>query len=304
VSGGVLLMAYGSPATLDDVEAYYTHIRGGRPPSAAQVEALRERYRRIGGTSPLREITRRQADGVRAALARSGLALPVFVGMKHAPPFIEEVLGAMAGEGIREVVALALAPHYSRVSVAAYFTTARSAAAAAGIALRTVEHWHDHPGYIAAVSARLRALLRRCGDAGAPEVVFTAHSLPQRILSWDDPYPRQLRRTSELVAAATGLARWRFAYQSASPAGEPWLGPALGEVIEEVAAGGGRAIAVCPVGFVSDHLEVLYDIDIEARAAAAARGIRLERTPSLNDAPDFVEALADLVRGTLAGGRP
>lgn len=296
MSTAVLLMAYGSPATLDDVEAYFMHIRGGATPPAAVVEELRARYRRIGGTSPLREITRRQAEAVRSVLAASGSDLPVYVGMKHAPPFIEDVIRTMAANGTRTVVALALAPHFSQVSVASYFSTASSAAAAVGITLRAVPHWHDHPAFITALSRRLRDALVRFGTGEAPQVIFTAHSLPQRILTWSDPYPGQVARTSELVAGALGLTRWRVAYQSASHTGEPWLGPDLRDVIEDLASAGCRAVVVCPIGFVCDHLEVLYDIDVEAREAATRLGMRLERSVSLNDGADFVAALADLVR--------
>ncbi|MDQ7843336.1 MAG: ferrochelatase [Armatimonadota bacterium] len=291
----VLLMAYGSPQTLDDVGTYFTHIRGGRTPPAEQIEELRERYRRIGGTSPLRAITARQAEALQQTLARQGMGIPVYTAMKHAPPFIADVVGVMAAEGIRDAVALALAPHYSRLSVAGYFSAAREAAAAHGIALRAVESWHDHPGFIAALAARLRRALARCASPEEAEVVFTAHSLPERIRTWDDPYPVQLMRTCDLVAALATLPSWRLAYQSASHTGEPWLGPDLLAVLRALAAEGRRQVVVCPVGFVADHLEVLYDIDVEAREVAASLGLRLERAPSLNAEPDFIAALADLI---------
>jgi len=261
----VLLMAYGSPATLDDVEAYVTHIRGGRTPAAAQVEELRQRYRRIGGSSPLRAITSAQAEALQRHLAAQGVPARVYVGMKHAPPFIADAVAAMARDGIGEAVGLALAPHYSRLSVASYFSVAGEEAAARGIALHTVESWHDHPGFITAVASRVQAALARFPSPAGVEVVFTAHSLPRRIRTWGDPYPEQLARTSELVASAAGVPSWRFAYQSASHTGEPWLGPDLLEVLRALAAAGRREVVVCPVGFVADHLEVLYDIDIEAQ---------------------------------------
>ncbi|HXF82791.1 MAG TPA: ferrochelatase [bacterium] len=297
---GVLLTAYGSPETLDDVQAYFTHIRGGRAPSPAQVDALRARYRRIGGTSPLRAVTAAQAEGLRRALSRRGLTLPVYVGMKHAPPFIADTVAAMARDGVRDGVVLALAPHYSRVSIAGYFSAAGEAAAAHGIRLRAVESWHDHPGFIAALAARLREALARCAVPSAAEVIFTAHSLPARILTWGDPYPQQLRVTSVLTARAAGVERWRFAYQSASSTGERWLGPDLLEVLRAVAQEGRREVVVCPVGFVADHLEVLYDIDVEGQAVARQVGLRLVRAPSLNDGADFIEALADITAAALA----
>lgn len=292
MSRGVLLMAYGSPATLDEVPAYFAHIRGGRTPSAEAVHELRERYQTIGGTSPLRAITASQARKLEGALRARGRTASVVVGMKHSTPFIAEAVRVMAEEGIRSAAALALAPHYSRVSVAGYFSAASDAAAECGITLRAIESWHDHPGFIEALANRLRVALE---GAASPSVIFTAHSLPQRILTWHDPYPEQLRRTCELVASASGVPAWRFAYQSASHTGEPWLGPDLLDTLCEVAREGAREVVVCPVGFVADHLEVLYDIEVEARAAAQRLGLRLVRAPSLNDGDDFIAALADLV---------
>lgn len=292
MSRGVLLMAYGSPATLDDVPAYFTHIRGGRPPSADAVEGLRGRYQAIGGMSPLRAITASQARKLEAALRAHGRTIPITIGMKHSPPFIADAVREMAAVGIHSIIALALAPHYSRLSVDGYFSVARSAASDHNVALKAVTSWHDHPGFIGALAYRLRAAL---DGTTAPSVIFTAHSLPQRILTWNDPYPAQLNRTAELVAAAAGISRWRFAYQSASATGEAWLGPDLLDTLEEVAREGAHDVVVCPIGFVADHLEVLYDIDVEAKAAAAKLNLRLVRAASLNDGDDFMTALADIV---------
>lgn len=299
---GLLFMAYGSPATPADVPAYYAHIRGGRPPSAAQIADLVARYRRIGGRSPLPEVTRGQAAGVEQVLRDSGLDVRAYVGMKHAAPFIADVVAVMARDGIRRALGLALAPHYSRMSVATYFTAAADAAAQHGVALRYVATWYDHPGFVAALADRLRTAQLRFDRLESVPVVFTAHSLPERILTWNDPYPAQLRRTAELVAAAAGLRDWRFAYQSASPTGEPWLGPDLLEVLETLARDGRRAVIVCPVGFVADHLEVLYDIDVEAAERAAALGLRLVRAATAGTGADFIAALADLIRAQIAEG--
>lgn len=290
--GGVLLMAYGSPATLDEVPAYFTHIRGGRAPSEEAVEELRARYRAIGGTSPLRAITASQARKLEAALRAHGRTIPVAVGMKHSAPFIADAVRGMAEAGISSIIALALAPHYSRVSVAGYFSAAEAAAADHGVTLRAVTSWHDHSGFIGALAYRLRLALDR---TVAPSVIFTAHSLPQRILTWNDPYPAQLNNTAELVAAAGGVSDWRFAYQSASTTGEPWLGPDLLDTLEEMAHDGAHDVVVCPVGFVADHLEILYDIDVEATAVAADLNLRLVRASSPNDGDDFIAALADIV---------
>lgn len=294
-------MAYGSPSTLEDVAAYFTHIRGGRKPSPALVDELRSRYRRIGGRSPLLEITRRQAGGVQAGMAQVGVPARVYVGMKHAPPFIADTVAEMADDGIHVAVGLALAPHYSRMSVGTYVSTAAEAAGRFGLALRCIESWYDHPAFVQAVAARVQEAQQRFGNPRPVSVVFTAHSLPTRILEWNDPYPDQLQRSCETVAVAARVTQWRFAYQSASRTGEPWLGPDLGEVLQQLYNEGERELIVCPVGFVSDHLEVLYDIDVEAQELATTLGMRLERTRSLNDEPDFVAALVDLVRAQLSG---
>jgi len=298
MSTGILFMAYGSPGSLDEVGAYYAHIRGGRAPSAEQIAELRARYVAIGGRSPLPEFTQRQAAGVQQLLADAGVPVRAYVGMKHAGPFIADTVARMAADGIRAAVGIALAPHYSRLSVATYLTTAEEAAARHGLRLRVVPSWHDHPGFITSLAARLREAHSQTSGPRVP-VVFTAHSLPARIQTWDDPYPRQLQQTCDLVAAAAGVVRWRFAYQSASRTGEPWLGPDLLDVLRDLRASGETECVVCPVGFVADHLEVLYDIDVEAQAASRALGLRLVRTRSLNADADFLAALADLVRANL-----
>jgi len=299
VNDAVLLMAYGTPATLDDVPAYFAHIRGGRPVRVEAIEELQERYRRIGGTSPLRDVTQAQAAGLAGLLRARGRDVPVAVGMKHAPPFISDVVAELGRTGIRRIAALALAPHYSKESIASYFSAAADASAAHGISLRTRESWHDHPLLVAAIASRVQAALAAASDPAVVETVFTAHSLPRRILSWGDPYPDQLLQTSALVASSAALGQWRFAFQSASRTGEPWLGPDLLDVLRELAEDGRREILLCPVGFVADHLEVLFDIDVEAQELAHSLGLRLWRTASLNDGADFLAALAALATDLL-----
>jgi ferrochelatase len=296
---GLLVMAYGTPRSLDDVEGYLTHIRGGRPPSVDQVHHLQERYRRIGGRSPLDDITRAQATALAAHLRRGGWPVRPYVGYKHAAPWIADAVAQMAADGLRTAVGLVLAPHYSRLSVGAYLQDASAAAREAGIALRCIPHWHDHPGFVEAVASRVRQARQDLPDG---VVIFTAHSLPSRILSWGDPYPDQLARTCALVAERAGLREWILAYQSASPTGEPWLGPDLRDVLVDLARAGSRLAIVCPVGFVADHLEVLYDIDVEARQVADELGLRLARTRSLNADPDAVAVLADVVASALDEG--
>ena len=282
MSTAVILMAYGSPKGIEDIRPYLEDIREGRPVSDEAVEELTERYRRIGGRSPLDEVTERQ----RSALERE-LGLPVFVGMKHWRPRIADAVEEGLAGGAERIVGIVLAPHYSALSIAGY--RERLDAALAGRAeLRFVESWHDHEPFLEVLAERVRGT-----DAHA---VFTAHSLPERILAMGDPYRDQLLETSRLVAERTGLERWSFAFQSASATGEPWLGPDILEELEDLHARGVRKVLVCPIGFVSDHLEILWDIDIEARERAAELGLELDRVESLNDDPAFVHAVAELVR--------
>jgi ferrochelatase len=284
---GVLLMAYGTPRSLDEVEAFYTDIRGGRPPTPELLANLRGRYEAIGGRTPLLKITGRQAAALERAL---GPEWRVFVGMRHWHPYIRDVVAEMEAAGLEEGVAVALAPHYSALSVGAY----QQAVASAGsrVAFRMVDSWHLQPAYLDAVSEHVRS-----ASAGfEPEtVVFTAHSLPRRILDSGDPYVDQLQATSRALAERLALPRWTFAFQSAGATGDAWLGPDVLETIGRCAAEGLRRVLVAPIGFIADHLEVLYDLDVQACQRAAERGIELRRTESLNDDPLLIRALRDAV---------
>jgi protoporphyrin/coproporphyrin ferrochelatase len=281
VTDAVVLMAYGSPARPEDVRPYLEDVRGGRPVSNEAVEELAERYRRIGGRSPLDDVTEAQ----RSALEQE-LGTPVFVGMKHWRPRISEAVEAALAAGATRIVGLVLAPHYSRLSIGGY--RERLEEALAGRAeLVLVESWHDEPAFVDVLADRVRGT-----DAW---VVFTAHSLPERILSDDDHYREQLLETSRLAAGRAGLERWSFAFQSASSTGEPWLGPDVLEELGRLRAEGVDNVLVAPVGFVSDHLEILWDLDIEAREKAEELGLELTRIESLNDDPAFVRALANVV---------
>jgi ferrochelatase len=274
-------MAYGSPERPEDIPAYFSDIRGGRPVRQEAVESLVERYRRIGGTSPLNEITEAQRAGLEEATC-----LPVYVGMKHWHPRIPEAVEQALGNGAGRLVGLVLAPHYSRISIGGYRD--RLEQGLDGRAeLAFVESWHDHEPYVDLLADRVRGT-----DA---HVVFTAHSLPERILAEGDPYRDQLLETSRLVAERAGIAEWSFAFQSESPTGEPWLGPDLLVELETLHDRGVRKVLVAPVGFVSDHLEILWDIDVKAREKAAELGLELDRIESLNADPAFIRALADLV---------
>jgi len=282
MNAAVILMAYGSPATAEDVAAYLADIREGKPVSQQAIDELSERYRRIGGRSPLDEITEAQRGGLERELG-----LPVYVGMKHWRPRIAEAVEAALSGGAETLVGLVLAPHYSRLSIAGYRERLENALQGRA-ELVFVESWHDHEPFVDVLASRVR------GFDG--HVVFTAHSLPERILRDGDPYRDQLLETSRLVAERAGLADWSFAFQSASSTGEPWLGPDILEELQTLAANGERRVLVCPVGFVSDHLEILWDLDIEAREKAAEIGLELERIESLNDDPEFVRTLAHLVK--------
>lgn len=291
---GLLVMAYGTANGPDDIERYYTDIRGGRPPSPDLLQELTERYAAIGNRFPLTEITEAQAAG----LGRE-LDLPAYVGMKHSPPFIPETVEKMAADGIDRVLGIVMAPHYSRLSIGGYVDRARSADVA--VEVDVIESWHTHPAYLDVLTERVRwardrlAMVERQRDL----VVFTAHSLPARIVDEGDPYPDQLRETADAIAGRLDLERYTTGWQSAGRTPEPWLGPPLEDLIVEV-AGEHTAVVVVPCGFVADHLEILYDLDIEAREVAERAGLAFARTESLNAEPDFIRALASIVRDRLA----
>ena len=294
----VLLMAYGTPAQREEVEAYYTDIRRGRPPSPELLADLIARYDAIGGLSPLTTRTEAQRGGLQAALDRiEPGGYEVVLGYKHVAPRIEDALAAIGTKGHHHAVGLVLAPHYSAASVGEYHDRAATSAAGIGITYHPIEHWHLDPAYVhfqaRAVQAGLAELPARA------KVLFTAHSLPRRVVAGGDPYATNLRATAEAVAGALGLGPWgdwSVAYQSAGRTPEPWLGPDVRDVIRELAPEpGATGLLVCPCGFVADHLEVLYDLDIEARRIAADLGLPFGRTAVVNDNPEVMAALARLV---------
>ncbi|HET7722784.1 MAG TPA: ferrochelatase [Acidimicrobiales bacterium] len=289
---GVLVMAYGTPATPGDVEAYYTHVRRGRPPAPEQLADLRRRYDAIGGTSPLLARTREQAAGIQAALGDEFL---VELGMKHAAPFIEDGVAALVAAGVPRIIGVVLAPHYSALSVGEYAKRAQATAVEAGVVFTMVTSWHLAPGYVDLLAGFVEGEVKRLA-VDPVEVVFTAHSLPTRILDMGDPYPDQLAETAAAVAAQAGVARWSVGWQSAGRTPEPWIGPDILAVLPALRDAGAAGVVVCAAGFVSDHLEVLYDLDIEARAAAEAIGLAFTRTPSPNADPGFCATVAGVVR--------
>jgi len=296
----VLAMAYGTPEGPEQLEAYYTHIRRGRPPTPELLAELRGRYEAIGGRSPLLELTRAQVAGIEQALAEAGRPdIRVALGMKHAAPFIEDAVAELAGSGARRIVGLVLAPHYSRMSIGEYAERVQAAAAAAAgrPEVSVVPSWHLAPGYLDFLSTALEDALQTLPPETEERVhvLFTAHSLPKRILAEDDPYPAQLRETAAAVASCTGLERWSVAWQSAGRTPEPWIGPDVLEAMNDLAASGASAVVVCPAGFVADHLEILYDLDVEAVERARELGIAFARTASPNTDPRLLDALAGVV---------
>jgi ferrochelatase len=286
VPDAVVLMAYGSPERLADVPAYYADIRGGRPVAPEHLADLVERYRRLGieESSPLNAIT----EETRAALERE-LGLPVYTGMKHWAPHIADAAEAALAAGSDRIVGLVLAPHYSALSIEGYREQLEPAVD--GAELEFVESWHVEPGFVELLADRIRG-----SDA---HVVFTAHSLPARILDTGYPYKDQLLETADAVARTAGVGDWSFSFQSESPTGEPWLGPDILDHLEALHARGVDSVLVCPVGFVSDHLEIRWDIDVEAQEKAAELGLRLERIEMPNADPAFVRTLAGIVRRAL-----
>lgn len=292
---GVLVMAYGGPNNLDEVEPYLLDVRGHRPTSAEIVHEVRERYREIGGRSPILEQTRAQAEALESALNADGMNFKTFVGMRHWHPFIPDVLKEMEEQGIEQAVGLVMAPHYSRMSIGAYFKKVEESGSP--ISFARIDNWHLQPGYIRALAGRVRDALRRFPDEVRADVavIFTAHSLPEKILEWDDPYPAQLQETVSAVMQELGSQPQEFAYQSAAISDIPWLGPDAGEVIEHYASQGKRDILICPIGFVCEHVEILYDIDIVYQNLARSLGVHLERIEMLNTAPDMIDGLVQLV---------
>ena len=294
---GVLVMAYGTPSSPADIEAYYTRIRHGRPPTPELLAELTGRYQEIGGTSPLAARTAAQVSALAGALERrSPDGFDVRFGSKYEPPLIEDVAPGFAADGVDRVIGLVLAPHSSSMSTDQYMSRAR---ASLGEAVDFVEigAWWDAPGFLALIAQRVNDALGSIAAErrDSTEVIFSAHSLPQKILEVGDDYPEQLRASAEGAAALAGLPHFAIAWQSAGRTADPWIGPDILDVLRTKRSEGWTDVVSCPIGFVSDHLEVLFDIDIQAQEVAHDIGLHLVRTASLNDDPAFIEVLADLV---------
>jgi ferrochelatase len=295
---GVLVMAYGGPNNIDEVEPYLLDVRGHRPTSPEIIHEVRERYREIGGRSPILEQTQAQAFALESALNTTRQEFKAFVGMRHWHPYIKDVLAEMYSQGIERAVGMVMAPHYSRMSIGAYFKEVEEANLP--IVFSGVDNWHLLPGYLNAIAERVRAAQQRFPEKVRAEVpvIFTAHSLPEKILEWNDPYPTQLRETVSAVMEQLGSQPHEFAYQSAAISSEPWLGPDASEVIKRFASEDKRHILLCPIGFVCEHVEILYDIDIVYQKLAKSLGVRLERIEMVHTAPQMISGLAELIRKT------
>lgn len=301
---GVLVMSYGTPESMEGIEAYYTHIRRGNKPSAEQLKELTDRYEAIvGGVFPLRENTNHQVSTLQETLNRDhraeGTEFVCYQGLKHAAPFIEDGVEQMVKDGIKDAIGIVLAPHYSVMSVGTYIKRAQAKADEAGLSISFVESYHLHPLLIEALATRVSAKLDLFEEAGAlrnsVRVLFSAHSLPEKILSMGDPYQEQLLETSKAVAEKAGVSQWQFTWQSAGQTSVPWLGPDILDTLQDLSQEQVEDVLVAPIGFVSDHLEVLYDLDIEAKAVARELDMRLERIESLNSDPLYMETLSDSI---------
>ncbi len=296
---GVLIMAYGGPNNLEEIPGYLADIRNGRVTSPAVLEEITNNYTQIGGKSPLLEFSTAQVDAIRGHLDPD--KFKVYMDMRHWAPWIEDTVRDMLDDGITHAVSMVLAPHFSKLSVAKYQGKIQSGLAMnrGQIEFANIDSYHDVPGLIRPLADRVHEGLNRWPqeERSNVHVVFSAHSLPVRIIKMGDPYDSQLRETASLIAEAAGLAadQWSWSYQSAGRSPEPWLGPQLEAYIPELAEKGIKNIISIPVGFVSDHVEILFDIDIEAQKVAKAYGVRLERPPALNADPVFMKQLAELL---------
>jgi len=299
---GVLIMAYGGPGSLEEVAAYLADIRGGRPTSQQLLDEITDRYRQIGGSSPILDRTNAQAAAIERTLNAESDAdtFRVYVGMRHWHPYIADIVPRMIEEGVDRIVAIVMAPHFSRMSIGAYMGNLDKAVLEHGsdIPFAKVESWKDEPSFIDAVARRIEDALELFPPNERADVplLFTAHSLPARVLESGDAYPQELQTSVALVVDRLNPKHWCWAFQSQGATAEPWLGPTVEETLEALAAEGHINVLLVPIGFVCDHVEVLFDVDIEHRHQARDLGIRLERTEMLNDDPGLADAVASAVR--------
>ena len=301
---GVLLMAYGAAHSLNDIEPYLMDIRGGRTPSPELVEEIKSRYQLMGGRSPLLDITKEQAAALEKALNQQGERFKVYIGMRHWHPYIKDTVATMAGDGVYKIIGLCLTPYYSKMSVGAYEEKLQEAIAKTGKAydVTQIKSWNDHPLLIEALAGKVSNALDnfKKENRDGVTILFSAHSLPERILRDQDPYPDELSETVELVMKKVGKNPYRFGYQSKGRTSEPWLGPDAATVIDELAAQGQKNLVMAPIGFISDHMETLFDVDVMYRKQCESQGIRLERAASLNTTPLFIQSMQSVIQEHLS----
>ncbi|RYL95652.1 ferrochelatase [Sporolactobacillus sp. THM7-4] len=304
---GLLVMAYGTPYRKEDIIPYYTAIRHGRRPDDEQIEDLTRRYQAIGGSSPLAELTRQQAALLEKRLneRETQHSFKAYLGLKYIHPFIEDAVQEIHEDGIEQAVALVLAPHYSRFSVQSYSDRAvAQAEKAGGPRILPVQSWYREPGFIGYWVRQIKKTLEQIPESGRDEtvVIFSAHSLPKKILNNGDPYPDQVRETAEEIVRSAGIRHYAEAWQSAGKTPDPWIGPDVLDKIRELrSVDGYRNFIFCPIGFVSEHLEVLYDNDLECRSLVEKLGGKYYRPPMPDTDPQFLDALASSVMKTFAG---
>ena len=301
----VLLLAYGTPDGLDDVPAYLLDVRRGRPPTSELVKEMTDRYAAIGGKSPLTQLTHDQAEALRLVFKQREIDLPVYVGMRHWRPWIKDTLSQMHEDGIQEAVVLILAPHHCELTLKTYSEAVDRALDKLGlgekIRLHYVDYWSDQPNFLQAQIDALREALTRVPKGKHAKVIFSAHSLPKLYLGDDDPYEDDLRANANRIAMNMRRLDWTFAFQSAGASGGEWLGPDINEVLPSLREDGVEWIVSMPIGFVCDHLEILYDIDIETKALAKEIGMGLTRVEAMNTHPRFISGIADAVIELLNG---
>ncbi len=294
----VFILAYGSPTNIDDMPYYLSDIRGGRPMSQEFIDEFKRRYSIIGG-SPLTRLTYRQAHSIGHELQRRGLDLPVYLGMRHWSPRIKDAVGQMHLHGIEEAVAIVMSPHYSKMSIGKYWDNINQAQEFHGsnIKFSLVDSWYRQPKFLEAVENHVRAGLEKFSPdvRDGVKVVFSAHSLPERLKKMGDPYDEQLQDNAKIVAERLGNIDWMFSYQSAAETGEPWLGPQIEDVVVNLSKEGYKQVLVAPIGFVCDHVEILFDIDVETKEITDGLGLQLERIDSMNSTPRFIESVVDAI---------
>lgn len=294
---GILLMSLGTPEKLEDMEAYLLDIRHGAPVSPKFVEEMQKRYKQGGGKSPLLEITKKQAGALEQTLNQNGEQFKTYVGMRHWHPYIQDVMEEIAQDGITSLISFPMTPYYSKLSTEAYHDTVRKVKEKLNLSMETIfiKSWNKEPFLIKTFGELVKSGLSKFQNSAQVKLLFTAHSLPERIISEQDPYPDELQETARLTAEKLKIQNWDFAYQSQGATKETWLGPTVENRLDQYEKQGIKEVLIAPIGFVCDHMEILYDIDVFFKKLAEEKGMRLERTTSPNDSPTFIQAMKSVI---------